>query len=305
VAQLWTIEIFTIELSAGAPSVDAVEADSVTSTGAILNANVGSNLLATQVTFQYSNDPTLAAGVINTSPQNLAASGVKTLVSIPITGLSSGLTYYYRAVATNSLGTTAGGIVSFMATDASVGYRFSQLPTNNATTINGATLGSQFSVGNSCTVTHLGVYDHNQDGLAANTPVGLWSASGVLLASTTVQKHDPLNRSCRYHELSAPVALAANARYYVGAYYPTSDYYGWQPLTFATDARIAFISYGYRTGGLAIPNERQGSEGDGFNGYFGANFLLGPAINGPVADAGPDQNVDQRDHRYPERQLQS
>jgi hypothetical protein len=76
------------------------------------------------------------------------------------------------------------------------------------------------------------VYDHNQNGLAANTPVGLWTASGVLLASTTVLRNDSLYRSCRYHELSAPVVLAANTRYYVGAFYAVSDVYGYKPIPF-------------------------------------------------------------------------
>ena len=78
---------------------------------------------------------------------------------------------------------TIAGVTHAANIDASVGYAFSE-----PTTVGGGygTFGSEFRVTTECTLTHLGTYDHGQDGLAANTPVGLWSSSGILLASTTV-----------------------------------------------------------------------------------------------------------------------
>jgi hypothetical protein len=287
-----TVEVFAINLPASVPQAITLDADGVTTTTATLNATVSSNLLTTDAVFRYSTDPTFATGTVTTSTQNLPGSAVGTLVTKTISGLTPGTTYYFRLVATNALGTTTGATLAFLTTDSSIGYRFAPIPNSNTGTFGGATFGSSFTTKTACAVTHLGVYDHNQNGLNGNMQVGLWNASGVLLASTTVLRNDSLYRNCRYHPLATPLPLAANTRYYIGAYYAVSDVYGYTPLSFASDSRITFSGYAYRTGSFSFPNEAQGTP-TGQVGYFGANLLLEADLKAPLANAGPDQTVDE------------
>jgi hypothetical protein len=290
-----TIEVFAVNLAPAAPKASTVDADNVSGTSALLKATVSANLSATQVAFEYTTDPSFASGVITTQSQTMAGTVFGGVVSASVGALIPNSTYYFRVVATNALGTTHGAQLSFLASDASRGYRFAQVPIGNADAIGSATLGSSFTVNAACTLTHLGVYDHNQDGLVSDTPVGIWREDGTLLGSATVLSNDSLNGSCRYHLLATPVELETNVRYYVGAFYPAPETYGFGPVPFGTDSRVNFVAHAFRSGGFSIPDESQGSPGDGFIGYFGANFLLAPAAKNPIADAGPDQSVNSGD----------
>lgn len=304
-----TMEVFTLAFIApSAPSVNTVAAGTVTGTGATLNAKVTSNQAATSVVFEYSTDPTFTAGVNTTSPaESLPGNASEVVVTKAVTGLTPLSTYYFRAVATNTLGTINGVILSFLATDTSVGYAFS-----NSTSLGGGygTFGSEFRVTTACTLTHLGTYDHGQDGLAANTPVGLWSASGVLLASTTVLTNDPLNGNSRYHALGNPVTLTADTNYVIGAFINNSDPLALNTIpNFVSDPRIVYVwarytndfYYHWHSGSWFSSGFNHLHEGGGFlqfpttssNGptKIGANFLLGPAVTAPLADAGPLQTV--------------
>ena len=80
------------------------------------------------------------------------------------------------------------------------------------------TLGYSFLVNSPITVTGLGVFDENSDGLNVSHDVGLWDASGNLLASTTVAAGtvDPLNGFYRMAAISG-VSLTAGNVYYVGS----------------------------------------------------------------------------------------
>ena len=82
---------------------------------ATLNGTVTSNGLATTVTFEYSTDATLTTGVLNltASQSPLATDAENAAVTVSLSGLTIGQTYYFRAVATNTEGTTQGEILSF------------------------------------------------------------------------------------------------------------------------------------------------------------------------------------------------
>jgi Domain of unknown function (DUF4082)/PEP-CTERM motif len=95
----------------------------------------------------------------------------------------------------------------------------------NLTTPGGAyqggtyTLGFEFTVSQNMAVTSLGVYDHDKNGLASSSRVGLWDTSGNLLASTTVGAGTAgeLDGYFRYNSIN-PFNLTAGVNYVVGAY---------------------------------------------------------------------------------------
>lgn len=268
-----------------APDVTTSAAVVDPQTSAAPGAKVSTNGLVTHLSFDYSLDPTLTTGVSTTPAQNLPASfDPATFYATPITGLTNNSTYYYRAVATNSLGTTQGAILSFKTNPEMPGYTFGNI--SNAYSNAGYTWGSEFTALTSTTLTHLGVYDHNQDGLQADIPVGLWDTNGNLLASTTVTSSDPLTGTSRYHALTTPVPLSANTRYLVAAYYTSNDQLG-NNIPITTDTRIAYYGYAYDTnynyGGLRFPQSR-GTLSSSSAQFFGADFLLEqPPSAAPVA----------------------
>src|SRR4051794_33183651 len=56
------------------------------------------------------------------------------------------------------------------------------------------------------TITSLGFYDHNQDGIATSYQLGLWDATQNLLATATVTPSSPLTGSFRYAAIS-PITI--------------------------------------------------------------------------------------------------
>jgi len=96
-----------------APTVTTNAATSVTSTGATLNGSVNANNASTAVTFEYG--LTTSYGTIVTADQSPVTGSAATPVSKAITGLTAGVTYYYRVVGVNAGGTTNGLGKSFTA----------------------------------------------------------------------------------------------------------------------------------------------------------------------------------------------
>jgi alpha-tubulin suppressor-like RCC1 family protein len=104
----------TVEFSiAGvAPTVSTADATSIAVTSATLNATVNARFLSTAVSIEYGTSATLAGA---TAVNGTAVTGSTNTVSTgSVTGLAAGTTYYFRASATNSAGTTtASAIKSF------------------------------------------------------------------------------------------------------------------------------------------------------------------------------------------------
>jgi PKD repeat protein len=118
--------VFTTLPSNSAPTVITKQATNITQTTATLNGQVNANGSSTTVSFQYglttSYGSTVSAGTVNGS--------TLTSVSAPITGLSPYTPYHFRAVGTNTYGTTYGVDSIF--------YTLSAYPTvitNHATSI--------------------------------------------------------------------------------------------------------------------------------------------------------------------------
>lgn len=139
------------------------------------------------------------------------------------------------------------------------------------------TLGYQFKATGAITVTALGAYDLGGDGFAVSHDVGLWDASGNLLASTTVSSSDALTDMFRYHSISG-VDLTAGETYYVGA-----DNYGYGGDPYLLDADITnsagatYLTGAYNASDtLAFPVFTFDAHG-----YFGGNFQYGETSNVP------------------------
>ncbi len=104
------------------PTVSTNSISSITSTSAIsggnITANGGATVTASGIVYSTSTNPTLSTGtVISTSPVETSGS-----YSLTMSGLTANTTYYVRAYATNSEGTSYGTQVSFTTSTTSDTY---------------------------------------------------------------------------------------------------------------------------------------------------------------------------------------
>jgi|WetSurSiteA1Bulk_404760.scaffolds.fasta_scaffold00717_2 hypothetical protein len=96
-----------------APSATTLDATNVQSISATLNGTVNANYLSTTVTFEYG--LTTSYGSTITAAQSPATGNTITNVSADISGLLPGnVTYHFRVVVVNSLGTTYGDDMTFV-----------------------------------------------------------------------------------------------------------------------------------------------------------------------------------------------
>ena len=95
-----------------APVTTTNAATAITSTSATLNATVNPGGAATTAAFIYGTDSMLAAGT-NTADQPLGTGTSDVVITAALSNLNPATTYYFRATATNSVGTTPGSILSF------------------------------------------------------------------------------------------------------------------------------------------------------------------------------------------------
>ncbi len=92
------------------PSINSASSTSVAETTATLNTTVTPNGALTTVSFQYGTTESLGS---TTAGQNIGSGNSPVAVSANLSGLQANTTYYFRAVATNSQGTTTGNTLSF------------------------------------------------------------------------------------------------------------------------------------------------------------------------------------------------
>jgi hypothetical protein len=103
------------------------------------------------------------------------------------------------------------------------------------------TVGWEFDVLNTITVTSLGWYDQNSDGLLLAHTVGIWDSSGNLLTSVLVAQGttDPLVGLFRTAAIT-PIVLTPGTNYIVGGQeFSTDNEQLFGPAS-TTDSRIAF-----------------------------------------------------------------
>ena len=160
---------------ANSPSVSTDAATNVdTTTAATLNSTVNPNGSATTVEFEYGTDPTLTSGVSIISAGTLTGSS-STSALAQVTGLTRGLTYYFRAKATNSVGTSFGSILSFT-------------PIGPPTT----TISAASSIGETTTSINALV---NANGGATSSISFLWSSSATFASDTNTVVTTPSSLS--------------------------------------------------------------------------------------------------------------
>ncbi len=102
--------------AAGGGTGDATSTGSSTAVleGLLTDPGAAERTDATTLYFEYSTDSELSgATLVPASPHTITGPGRDILFSREITGLSNGITYYYRVVAINEAGRTSGDIESF------------------------------------------------------------------------------------------------------------------------------------------------------------------------------------------------
>jgi gliding motility-associated-like protein len=114
------------------PGITNTAATSLTSSTATINSGVNPSASAVSaISFDYSTSSTLASGVTNVAatPSTLVSGNTSTAVSANLTSLAASTTYYYRAKATNSIGTNDNSPILNFTTSAPSGVLLSTNPT--------------------------------------------------------------------------------------------------------------------------------------------------------------------------------
>ncbi|MGF1925979.1 MAG: hypothetical protein ACQUHE_17525, partial [Bacteroidia bacterium] len=124
------------------PGITNTAATSLTSTSATLNSGVNPSASAVSaISFDYSTSSTLASGVTNVAatPATLVSGNTSTAVSANISSLAASTTYYYRAKATNSIGTNDNSTILSFTTSAPSGSAITSATYNASTGVLGVT----------------------------------------------------------------------------------------------------------------------------------------------------------------------
>lgn len=150
---------------------------------------------------------------------------------------------------------------------------------NVDSSVNNQTLGWAFTTNQSITVTQLGTYDHNLDGLGEAHAVGLWSATGTLLTSGTIGAGTSVPLLANFRYVDVPdVTLPAGQTFVIGVFFragtpdpiassvPASD--------FSFSPSISYLS-GRRGNGTGLPFPGIVEPPDR---YFGPNFQFTTAV---------------------------
>lgn len=106
---------------------------------------------------------------------------------------------------------------------------------------NDQTTGWAFSTSNTLTIDSIGFYDYQADGLNVAHQVGIWNASGVLLASALVDNASILSDGFRYTTLPSLLTLLPGT-YVLGAFLPTNVLDGvLRQATYTTIPGVTFL----------------------------------------------------------------
>lgn len=147
-----------------------------------------------------------------------------------------------------------------------------------------STRGYEFNTTSSVTITGLSVFDADALGLAESHDVGLWDASGTLLASLTVPSGTaaPLDSSgkFRYVLLGSPVTLPVATGYRVGAVMivGTGDELFYNQVGLSSAPGVSYVNGAFANNGintLSFPSSTFAS------GFSGGSFVVGSASTAP------------------------
>ena len=219
---------FTTTSSGSAPTVTTNSATSISQNSATLNGSVNPNSVETNAWFEYGTTSSLGS---TTGSQSVGSGNSTVSYSYSLSGLSSNTTYYFRAVASNSYGTTYGGILSFTTSaDSSYSYSYGQpsIITQSASPVyqNSALLNGSVNPNGGVTSAWF-----------------QWGTTTNLNNTTTIQ---PVGAGASYLNYSAALTgLSANTTYYFRAVAssPSDTVYG-SILSFTTSqASAPIITY--------------------------------------------------------------
>ncbi len=165
----------------GLPTVSTSVATNITYTSATCGGNVtadgGQTVTARGICYSTTQNPTIS----NSKVQNGSGKGSFTC---NLTGLSTGTTYYVRAYATNSKGTSYGQQVSFKTTAYSLPTVTTSSVSNRTTTT--ATCGGNVTADGGQTVTARGIcYSTSQNPTISNSKVQSGSGKGAFTCALT------------------------------------------------------------------------------------------------------------------------
>ena len=153
----------------------------ITTGGATLNGNANPNGLGTVAHFEWGQDPTLAGA--STTADNTIGNGVTSVpITFPLSGLSASTTYYYRVVATSTVGTSNGSIASFTTATPDAPPTVQTLGASGITT-GGATLNGNANPNGRDTVAH---FEWGQDPTLAGASTTADQAIGNGVASVAI-----------------------------------------------------------------------------------------------------------------------
>lgn len=159
-----------------------------------------------------------------------------------------------------------------------VAVAFTPVSANDGNIGFGYSLGYQFTMNSTVSVTALGYYSNNA--LTESHDVGIYTLgnpSGTLLTSTTVTNADPLTANFRYHTTAA-VTLTAGQTYVIAGVTGKTDFYTHDPTAFSTDPALTIGTNQFSISNTLIyPIVSTPAV---TTGYFGPNFQFDP-VNGP------------------------
>ena len=175
------------------PVVTTTPATSVLATTATLKGLVDPKNATSTTSFCYGTSPSLTdCTSLSASPSSVSAAG-NTVVSLNAQGLATGTTYYFKAVATSSVGTTSGDILSFTtlapptvtrSLESNVTSLAAQL--NGSVNPQGSTTSVSFCLGTISNLSGCTVYNANESPLiASNSAFNVTANIGSLQALTT------------------------------------------------------------------------------------------------------------------------
>ena len=236
-------EISFTTSSATTPALTTTAASSITQTSATSGGNVtsdgGATVTARGVCWNTSANPTIT----NSKTSDGTGTGV---FSSSIAGLTLGTTYYVRAYATNSAGTSYGTEVSFATTN---GGTIPILSSNSITGITSstATCGGNISNDGGLTVTERGV---------------CWSIG----LTPTLSDSKTIDGAGAGSFSSALVGLNAGTTYFVRAYATNSSGTGY-------GMAMSFITLGQVPTASTLASTSVATTGSTLNGTVNANYL--------------------------------
>lgn len=138
------------------------------------------------------------------------------------------------------------------------------------------THGWTFTIGGApISVTHLGFFDAELNGLADDHRIGIWDSSGTLVVEGTVPAGTVGTMAGAYAFTTVPPAvLSPSETYFIGGLTPTTSdtvIAFAQPQTYASEITYLAPSYSL-TGGFTAPSTTYGTG----HGVFGPNFQFTP-----------------------------